>query len=287
MEASVKIGIGLPNQVRNVRGAVIPQWASLAETAGFSTLGTVGRVAYPGVADTVTLAAAAGATSTIGLFSNVLIAPAWPATLLAKELGGIDAVSGGRLTLGLGIGPRPDDFTIEEAPFANRGKRFDNDLKIYRDVWDGKPVGGGENAAVSEGSRQIPILFGGMAPLALKRMATWGEGYVGASIPPEMAAGTFEAAKSAWTEAGREGTPRIVAISYFVFADEERGRENVRDYYSSAPEFAPLAAGTFPAGAEAIKERIAAFADLGVEELILNPTLDDIDEVQRLAEVVF
>jgi hypothetical protein len=63
----MKISIGLPNQVRNVRASVIPTWAAQAEQAGFSTLFTVGRIAYPGVTDTVALAAvagAAGATST-------------------------------------------------------------------------------------------------------------------------------------------------------------------------------------------------------------------------------
>ena len=54
--------------------------------------------------DTVALAAAAGATSTIGLISNIMIAPVWPAALLAKEVAGIDAVSGNRLTLGIGLG---------------------------------------------------------------------------------------------------------------------------------------------------------------------------------------
>ncbi len=58
----MKIGIGLPNQVRIVRACVIPDWASRAEKSGVSMLGTVGRVAYPSVMDTIALAAAAGAT---------------------------------------------------------------------------------------------------------------------------------------------------------------------------------------------------------------------------------
>lgn len=80
----MKVGIGLPNQVRGVQPMVIPGWAAQAEEAGFSTLGSVGRVAYPG---------------SIGLLSTVLLGPAWPPVLLAKETAGIDAVSGGRLTL--------------------------------------------------------------------------------------------------------------------------------------------------------------------------------------------
>ena len=83
-EICVKIGITLPNQVRNLSADVLPRWAVTAEEAGFSTLGTVGRFAYPGVSDTVALAAAAGATSTIGLLYHVLLAPVWPPQLLAK-----------------------------------------------------------------------------------------------------------------------------------------------------------------------------------------------------------
>ena len=57
---------------------VIPGWATQAEKAGFSTLGTVGRVAYLGVMDTMALAAAAAATTSLGLLSTVMIDPAWP-----------------------------------------------------------------------------------------------------------------------------------------------------------------------------------------------------------------
>src|SRR5689334_10054650 len=108
----MKIGIGLPNQVRDVRPEILPAYAAKAEEAGFSTLATVGRIAYPGVMDTVALAAAAGATKSIGLISTIMLATVWPPTLLAKEVAGIDGVSGGRLTLGVGIGIREDDFVV-------------------------------------------------------------------------------------------------------------------------------------------------------------------------------
>src|SRR5438046_3052753 len=139
----MKIGIGLPNQVRDVRAAGIPSWAKQAEDAGFSSLGTIGRVAYPGVMDTVAMAAAAGATSTIGLTTTVLLAPVWPAGLLAKELAGIQGVSGGRLTVGIGAGGRPDDFVVEGTSERGLGKRLNAALDVFHDQWTGKPVGGG------------------------------------------------------------------------------------------------------------------------------------------------
>ncbi|HEY3611538.1 MAG TPA: LLM class flavin-dependent oxidoreductase [Pseudonocardiaceae bacterium] len=280
----MQIGIGIPNQVRNVNPALIPEWSSRAEKAGFAKLGTVGRFAYPGVSDTVALAAAAGATSTIGLFSGVMLAPTWPAQLLAKELAGIDGVSGGRLTVGLGIGGRPDDFVAASLPMAGRGKRFDDDLEIYRDIWQGAPVGGGSNPAVPAGTRQVPMLFGGSAPAAMARMAKWGQGYVGGSVPPSMVAESFDAARAAWREAGRDGAPHLVAVAYFAFADGDTGRSNVHDYYSFLGEdTANFFGSNVSVGADAIKETIAAFEAIGADELVFNPTLTDLDEIGKLA----
>ncbi|HEX3590449.1 MAG TPA: LLM class flavin-dependent oxidoreductase [Pseudonocardiaceae bacterium] len=283
----MKIGVGLPNQVRNVRASVIPAWAAQAEQAGFSTLGTVGRIAYPGVMDTVALAAAAGATSTIGLLSGVLLGPVWPATLLAKEVASIDVVSGGRLTLGIGIGVREDDFVAEGHGVRGRGKRFDRDLETYREVWRGGQVGGGGNPAVPAGAREVPMLFGAASPVALARMARWGEGYVGPSIPPAMAAQSFEAARAAWRDAGRDGSPRLVGIVYFAFGDVEQGRANVYDYYSVAPEFVDIVVGGIADTAEKVREAVRQYEDLGVDEVLFDPATDDPSEVARLAEIVF
>jgi alkanesulfonate monooxygenase SsuD/methylene tetrahydromethanopterin reductase-like flavin-dependent oxidoreductase (luciferase family) len=282
----MKIGIGLPNQVRNVRACVIPDWASQAEQSGFSTLGTVGRVAYPGVMDTIALAAAAGATHTIGLISNVLLATVWPPAILAKEVANIDGISGGRLSLGLGIGGRPDDFVVDGMGPRGLGRRLDHDLEVFHDIWIGKPVGGGENSAVPAGTREVPLLFGGFAPAALARMARWGQGYVGASLPAAAVAGSFEQARAAWSNAGRAGSPRLVAIAYFAVTEADRARGNIRDYYSIVPDMADAFVSNVLVSPAAIKEAVKAFEDIGSDELILNPALDDIQEVARLAETV-
>jgi alkanesulfonate monooxygenase SsuD/methylene tetrahydromethanopterin reductase-like flavin-dependent oxidoreductase (luciferase family) len=283
-----RIGIGLPNQVRDVNPTVIPQWAVQAEEAGFSTLGTVGRHAYPGVADTVALAAAAGATSRIGLMSTLVLAPTWPATLLARELASIDGVSGNRLTLGLGVGGRPDDFTPPEYGMRGRGARLDRDLETFADVWQGKPIGGGTNAAVPNGTRQIPTLFGGFTPAVMARMARWGEGYLGGPCPAEMTAASFEAAKAAWTQTGREGVPRLVALPYFALGDPDKGRANIRDYYAwTGADAADLVAGFVCGSAEDIKVAIDSFAGIGADEIVFTPATDDADDIKRLAEIVF
>lgn len=282
----MKIGIGIPNQVRNVNPKVIAPWAARAEQAGFATLGTVGRIAYPGVQDTVALAAAAGATSTISLFSNVMLGPAWSPVLLAKEVAGIDGVSGGRLTLGLGLGARPDDFTVDGRGPTGLGKIMNSDLEVYRTVWSGGLVRGGMNPAVPEGTRQVPLMFGGTAPAALARMATWGEGYVGASVPAEMVAGAFDGARAAWKQAGRSGSPRLAAICYFALGQAEEGRANVYDYYSVSGDFAKFVSANVGVTAADIRHLVTSFEAIGADELIFNPTTDDLDDVERLAKIV-
>jgi alkanesulfonate monooxygenase SsuD/methylene tetrahydromethanopterin reductase-like flavin-dependent oxidoreductase (luciferase family) len=284
----VKIGIGLPNQVLGTEPTIIPTWAAQAEQAGFSTLATVGRIAYPGVMDTVALAAAAASTRSAELLSAVLLGPAWPPVLLAKEAAGIDAVSGGRLSLGLGVGSRPDDFVSEGQVMATRGTRFDQDLGVYQRVWQGECIGGGPNTAVTPGAREIPLLFGGHTPAAYERMARWGTGYVGGSLPPPMVAQTFDAARAAWDQAGREGSQRLVALAYFALGDADKARSNVWDFYSLLGEgFAGLVAGGVSVGPEAIRQTVTAFADIGASDLILNPTLGDPNEITRLADIVF
>lgn len=283
----MKIGIAMPNQVPNVRPTIIPEWAATAERAGFSTLGTVGRIAYPGVMDTVALAAAAGATSMIGLLSNVMLAPVWPPVLLAKEAASIDGVSGGRLTLGFGIGGRADDFVAAGHGLRDRGKRFDHDLQVYQDVWRGNPVGGGNHPAVPQGTREVPLLFGAFAPAAFRRMARWGEGYIGSTGPTQMVAPAYDAAREAWRNAGRAGSPRLVACTYFAFGDTDGARRNVHDYYEGlGGDMADLITGSIRCGAKAVKEVIREYTDLGADELIFAPGLDDLNEVSRLAEAV-
>ncbi|QIS21068.1 LLM class flavin-dependent oxidoreductase [Nocardia terpenica] len=283
----MRIGIGLPNQVRDVRASIIPAWAERAEKAGFVSLGTVGRHAYPGVADTVALAAAAAVTSRAELITGVLLGPTWPAPLLAKELAGIDGISGGRLTVGLGVGGREDDFVADGYGPRDRGARFDRDLEVYRSIWQGEPVGGGPNAAVPEGTRQVPLLFGGFAPAALDRMARWGEGYVGGSMPAQFVSPSYDAARDAWQRAGRDGEPRLVALVYFALGDGDAGKRNVHDYYTATGEdMATQIAAAVCDSPATLGEALSSFADIGATDIVFNPATDDIDDIARLADVV-
>ena len=275
------IGIGLPNQVRNVTASVIPRWAADAERAGFATLATTGRYAYPGVMDTVALAAAAGATTTIKLLTAVLLAPTWPAALLAKEIAGIDGVSGGRLTLGVGVGSREEEFVAPGLGLAGRGKRLESDLDTFRDSWSAA----GPNPVVPVGTRQVPVLIGGYSARTMARMVRWGDGYIGGALPVSMTAPAFAAAKRAWREAGRPGKPKLVVLAYFSLADTEVGLSNVRHFYQVAPDH--IASSVVVCTSRStVRELIDQYTQLDVDEVVFIPGTDNLDEISRLADAV-
>ncbi|CAN5174791.1 hypothetical protein BH18CHL2_BH18CHL2_00930 [soil metagenome] len=120
----MRIGIGLPNPVKGADGRALVEWARRADAAGFSTLATIGRVAYPSYDDLTTLAAAAGATERIGLLTNILLGPARNPVWLAKQAASVDRLSGGRFTLGISAGGRQDDFAVAGMGWSNRGRRL-------------------------------------------------------------------------------------------------------------------------------------------------------------------
>jgi alkanesulfonate monooxygenase SsuD/methylene tetrahydromethanopterin reductase-like flavin-dependent oxidoreductase (luciferase family) len=281
----MKIGIGLPNQVRGVDAAVLPGWAARAEEAGFSSLATTGRIAYPGVMDTIALAAAAATTTTISLISGIAVGPAYPAVLLAKEAANIDAVSGGRLTLGIGLGAWPTDYVAEGRPHKNLGPRLEDDIRLYREIWGGGAVGGGTHPAVAQNTRDVPVLLGGGVEATYERVARLADGYIAGGFPAPMISPSFDAVRARWKDAGRAGSPRLVAVAYYVIGDIDKGRANVWDYYSSAGEqFAGLMTGSISHRADGVKATAAAFEEIGADELIFAPAVSDPAEIDRLAQ---
>src|SRR5690348_12590032 len=106
----MKVGIGLPATIPGVTGESVLEWARAADAGPFSSLGIVDRLVYGNYEPLVTLAAVAGATNRIRLMSTVILAPLRNAAVLAKQALSVDALSGGRFVLGLGVGGREDDF---------------------------------------------------------------------------------------------------------------------------------------------------------------------------------
>jgi alkanesulfonate monooxygenase SsuD/methylene tetrahydromethanopterin reductase-like flavin-dependent oxidoreductase (luciferase family) len=284
----MKIGIGLPNTIPGVPGRLLVDWAARAEERGFSTLATIDRIAYPSYESLVALAAAGAVTDRVELLTNILLATTRNPIILAKEAASVDQLSGGRLTLGLGVGGRKDDFVASERTFEDRGRRFDEDLELMHGAWRGELVGGCPKPPTPEPvhEQRVPILIGGTSDQVLDRVVRWGIGWTAGGAPPEHVAPFAERVRAAWKDAGRPGEPRIVALSYFAMEDEESSRANLLDYYAFTGDFAERIADSAARGSEAVTERRQAFEDIGVDELIFDPTVGDGAEVDRLADAV-
>jgi alkanesulfonate monooxygenase SsuD/methylene tetrahydromethanopterin reductase-like flavin-dependent oxidoreductase (luciferase family) len=285
----VQIGIGLPSTLLAVQGQLPIAWAMRAEERGFSSLATIDRIAYPSYDSLTVLAAAGAVTERIGLLTNILLEPAYNPVLVAKVTASIDRLSGGRLTLGLGVGARPEDFALTGQPFGDRGERFDADLELLHQAWAGKPAPGSPFPVGPPTTRgRIPLLIGGQPQLAAPRAARYGAGFTIGGAPPEMAAGAIEQFKAAWRQAGGTGTPRIVVLSYFSLGEEhtEESLHNLRTYYGFLGDWAEGVAMGAPRTPEAVRERAAAFEELGVDEVIFDPTVANLDQVERLADAI-
>ena len=284
----MEIGIGLPNTLLDTPGDTIVEWARRAEARGFSSLATIDRIVYPGYDSIVVLAAAAGATERIRLMPNVLLGPTRDPVILAKEAASLDQVSRGRFILGVAVGGRKDDFDAVGASWSDRGKRWDEALETMHRAWKGEPVAGGEFAISprpTNGDR-VPVLIGGMADQSIERTLKWGIGWTAGGAPPQAVGPFAERVRKAWKESDRDGDPKIVALSYYSFGQEDVLATNIKSYYGYLGDMADQMVQWLPKDADSIRQTVKAFEEVGVDELILDPTVPDLEQVDRLADTI-
>jgi alkanesulfonate monooxygenase SsuD/methylene tetrahydromethanopterin reductase-like flavin-dependent oxidoreductase (luciferase family) len=283
----MKIGIGLPNSLREANGPSLVEFARRADAAGFSSLATIDRIAFPSYESLIALAAAAAVTERIKLFPNVLLGPTRNPVLLAKEAASVDQLSDGRLMLGVGVGGRKDDFDAVGMSFEDRGKRWDHDLDLIHRVWSGELINGIDNAVgpTPTNDARVPLIFGGTSEATIRRMLQYGVGWTAGGSPPDQVAPFAERVRAAWKDSGRPGDPHIVALAYYSVGEEEAAVRYIIDYYAFLGDFAQQMAQWVPKTPEAIRDTVSAFEDIGVDELILDATVDDPDQVDKLAEI--
>lgn len=280
------ISIGLPNTL-DVPGSFLVDWARLAEERGFASVGTIDRIVYPSFDSLTALSAAAGATSRIGLLSGILLAPLYPPVWLAKATASLDSISGGRLTLGLGVGGREDDFVAMGRSLDGRGPLMDETLDVLRRSWAGQNVTGDEfPVGPPPAGDGVPVLIGGNSEAAVRRTVEYGEGWIAGGGGPEAAAPMVEKIRKAWSEAGREGEPRIAALAYFGLGDPAVSRAALRSYYGFLGQWVDQVVESALRTPDDLRGALESYADVGVTEVVFDPTVASLEEVERLADVV-
>ena len=277
------VAIGLPNAVPDTTGEQLTEWARRAEAREFSSLGTIDRLVYGNYEPMLALAAAAAVTERIGLCTSVLLGPLRVnAALLAKQALSLHALSGGRFTLGVALGGREDDYEVSHIGMKGRGAWLDDALEQIKAIWRGGEVG---PAAAGEPG----LVIGGYADASFERAVDAADGWIAGGMPPEQFAETAKKLERSWAGAGREGTPRKMALAYFALGDdaEADARGYLTDYYAwLGKETADFIAASAAKDAEAVRQYIASFEQAGCDELILFPSSSDPAQVDLLAAAV-
>ncbi|HLM64651.1 MAG TPA: LLM class flavin-dependent oxidoreductase [Acidimicrobiales bacterium] len=279
------VGIGLPNALLDVDGPELVVWAQRAEQRGFSVLGTIGRVAYGSHEELIALAGAAGATERIELMTTVLVAPPRQAVLLAKQAATLQALSGGRFRLGLGIGGRDDDWlALGEEP-KNKGQKLEALIATCRSVWAGRKP---EGALLPVGPEppHLPIVLGGYSDSAFRRAGRLADAFVAGPMPPEAVAGVYDAIKAAATEAQRDA-PALYAARYVAIGDDvaDEADRNARSYYGFGGDaLVQMVQDGILRSSDDVREALRDLEQAGVVELCLWPLARSVDQVDRVAD---
>jgi alkanesulfonate monooxygenase SsuD/methylene tetrahydromethanopterin reductase-like flavin-dependent oxidoreductase (luciferase family) len=274
----MNVGVGLPNTLPGTTGELLVDWARRADAGPFSSVAVLDRVAYDSFEPFAALAAAAGVTSRVRLATMIAIGPLRPTGMLAKQAASVHALSGGRLTLGLAVGARTEDYEAAGVESRGRGRKLVEQLAYIRGGVDGERVGPSRDG--------IELLVGGLSGQAFSRMARYADGYAHGGGPPRAFASAAARAQAAWSDLGRPGEPRLWGQGYFTLGDVERGNAYLRDYYAFTGPFAERVVAENATSARAVKDFVRGYEEAGCDELVLFPTVPDPDELDRLVEAL-
>lgn len=287
------IGVGLPTRADGLPPDGLLDWAARADAGPFASLAVLDRVVSPAHEPLIALAAAAGVTSRVRLLTSIVLAPTRETTLLARQAASLDALSGGRLSLGVGIGIRPDDYQATGVAFEARGRRLDAQLPVLRRLWAGEaldaPAGLGPIGIAPATPGGPELLIGGYVPAVARRIAAWGDGFMapGGGEPARMAA-LWADIEAAWAAAGRPGRPRWLSSSYVALGPraDAQAAAYIRTSYAFDPALAERRLKGIPTTPAAVRELLARQRSMGVDEFVLRPCAPDVELLDRLADVI-
>ncbi len=277
--------------------ATLRDWARLIDDGPFSSLCWGERIAFDNPESLTLLGALAAWTDRVRLVTTVVIPQLHDPVMLAKAMATGDMLSGGRLTVGIGVGGRHEDYRAVGADPATQTMREMADrVAVMRRVWAGEkvtestlPVG---PPPVQHGGPEL--LVGTTGPKTVRSSASWADGLAGITLDLDAAAQNelFDVARDAWRAAGRTA-PHLATSFWFAVGEGSAPREQVHRHLLRYMNWIPaeivdaMAPTTGWAGTQDdLRAVLARFADIGTDEIHLIPTSSDLDQVRRVAEVV-
>ncbi|MGV0626924.1 LLM class flavin-dependent oxidoreductase [Mycolicibacter minnesotensis] len=287
----------MPVMEPDLDSTLLRDWARTIDEGPFSSLCWGERIAFPNPDSLTLLGALAAWTERVRLVTTVIVPQLHDPVLLAKALATGDVLSGGRLTVGLGVGGRAEDYRAVGAdPATQTMRKMAEAVAIMRRVWAGEKV---TEAVLPVGPAPIQpggpaLVVGTIGPKTLRSAATWAQGLAGITMDLDVAKQNelFDVARQAWQQAGR-GKPYLATSFWFALGDQDNARDQVRRHLLRYMNWIPaefvesIAPTTGWAGTEdELAEVLRGFQAVGTDEVHLIPTSSDVGQLRAVADVI-
>lgn len=287
----------MPVMEAHLDAPLLRDWACAIDAGPFSSLCWGERIAFDNPETLTLLGALAAWTDRVRLVTTVIVPQLHDPVMLAKALATGDILSGGRLTAGVGVGGRTEDYQAVGADLATQTMRgMAESVAIMKRVWSGEKV---TDSVLPVGPLPVqpggpPLLVGSIGPKTIRSAAAWADGLAGTTLDLDVAKQNelFDVARAAWAEAGKP-KPHLATSFWFALGPSGEAREqmrrHLRRYMNWIPAeyvdaMAPITG--FAGDEEELVTVLRKFAAIGADEVQLIPTSSDLGQLRRVAGVV-
>jgi alkanesulfonate monooxygenase SsuD/methylene tetrahydromethanopterin reductase-like flavin-dependent oxidoreductase (luciferase family) len=286
----------LPVMEPDLDAGILRRWARGIDEGPFASLCWGERIAFDNPEAVTLLGALAAWTGRVPLVTTVVVPQLHDPVLLAKSLATGDVLSGGRLTVGVGVGGRHEDYRAVGAdPSTQTIRQMADRVAVMKKVWAGEhftdsvlPVG---PAPVQPGGPRL--LVGTVGPKTLRSAAAWADGLAGITLNLDTAEqnALFDVGRAAWAQSGKPA-PHLATSFWFALGDPEDARAQMHRHLRRYMNWIPAAVVDamaphtgFAGTEEQLAQVLHDFAAIGTSEIHLIPTSSDLDQLRRAADV--
>ncbi|MEO3761339.1 LLM class flavin-dependent oxidoreductase [Mycobacterium sp. B14F4] len=287
----------MPVMEPDLDAATLEAWARAIDDGPFSSLCWGERIAFDNPDSLTLLGALAAWTDRVRLVTTVVVPQLHDPVMLAKGLATGDMLSGGRLTVGIGVGGRDEDYRAVSADTSAQTMRgMAERVAVMKRIWAGEkvtesvvPVG---PPPVQAGGPQL--LVGTIGAKTVRSAADWAHGLAGITLDLDVdkQRELFEVARAAWAQEGKPA-PHLATSFWFAIGDGDDARAQVHRHLRRYMNWIPgdvvdaMAPTTgWAGGEEDLLDVLRRFEAIGTDEVHLIPTSADVDQLRRVADVV-
>jgi alkanesulfonate monooxygenase SsuD/methylene tetrahydromethanopterin reductase-like flavin-dependent oxidoreductase (luciferase family) len=286
----------MPVMEPDLDAATLKEWARIIDGGAFSSLCWGERIAFDNPESLTLLGALAAWTEQVRLVTTVVVPQLHDPVMLAKQLATGDMLSGGRLTVGVGVGGRDEDYRAVGADSTTQTMRgLADSVAVMKRIWAGEKV---TESIVPVGPPPLQIggpklLIGTMGPKTVRSAASWADGLAGTTLDLDVNKQNelFDVARQAWAAAGKR-KPHLATSFWFAIGDDaDEARTQIHRHLLRYMNWIPtkvldaMAPATgFAGNDDELLNVLHTFAEIGTDEVYLIPTSSDVEQLRRVAD---